>query len=99
MPAPVSALNASTRTGETLEQRYLRQTRNATVFIAVIVGIVTVIVPVGVIWTATTVSELSLAGDDRQTPAHGLARPLATREPALRLARRPGTDDSDRPVR
>lgn len=49
----------STRAHETVEQRYLRQTRNATVFIAVIVGIVTVIALVGVIWTATNIARLN----------------------------------------
>lgn len=56
LPAP---MNASTPAGETLERRYLRQTRNATVFIAVIVGIVTVIALIGIIWTATTLSKLN----------------------------------------
>jgi cobalamin biosynthesis Mg chelatase CobN len=56
LPTPI---NASTPGGETLERRYLRQTRNATVFIAVIVGIATVIALVGVIWTATTISKLN----------------------------------------
>lgn len=55
LPAPIYA---STPAGETLEHRYLRQTRNATVFIAVIVGIVTVIALIGIIWTATTISKL-----------------------------------------
>lgn len=50
---------ASTRAGETVEQKYMRQTRNATVFIAIIVGIVTVISLVGIIWTATTISKLN----------------------------------------
>lgn len=56
LPAPA---NTSTPDVETLEQRYQRQTRNATVFIAVIVGIVTVLVLIGVIWTTTTVSNLN----------------------------------------
>ena len=51
--------SVSTRAGETIEQKYLRQTRNATVFIAVIVGIVTVITVVGVIWTVTNISKLN----------------------------------------
>jgi cobalamin biosynthesis Mg chelatase CobN len=50
---------APTRAHETLEQRYMRQTRNATVFIAVIVGIVTVIALVGVIWTSTTIARIN----------------------------------------
>lgn len=60
------AAAAPTRAGETVEQKYMRQTRNATVFIAVIVGIVTVIALVGVIWTATTISKLNsqLSGDN-----------------------------------
>ena len=37
----------------------MRQTRNATVFIAVIVGIVTIIALVGIIWTATSISRLN----------------------------------------
>lgn len=58
LPTPVNAVSASPRAGETLDQRYLRQTRNATVFIAVIVGIVTAIALIGVIWTAATISKL-----------------------------------------
>jgi len=50
---------ASTRAGETIEQKYLRQTRTATVFIAIIVAIVTVIALVGVIWTVTNISNLN----------------------------------------
>jgi cobalamin biosynthesis Mg chelatase CobN len=57
-PGPPIPTNASALAGETLEHRYLRQTRNATVFIAVIVGIVTVIALIGIIWTATTISKL-----------------------------------------
>lgn len=56
LPAPSAA---STRAGETLEQKYLRQTRTATVFIAVIVAIVTVIALVGVIWTVSNISNLN----------------------------------------
>jgi len=56
LPAPTAA---STRAGETLEQKYLRQTRTATVFIAVIVAIVTVIALVGVIWTVSNISNLN----------------------------------------
>jgi cobalamin biosynthesis Mg chelatase CobN len=56
---PPTLISASTPAGETLEHRYQRQTRNATVFIAVIVGIATVIVLVGVIWSATTISKLN----------------------------------------
>ena len=37
----------------------LRQTSSAAVFIAVIVGIVTVIALVGAIWTATAISKLN----------------------------------------
>lgn len=55
-PAPSTA---SIRAGETIEQKYMRQTRNATVFIAVIVGIVTIIALVGIIWTATSISKLN----------------------------------------
>jgi len=55
-PAPGTA---ATRPGETVEQKYMRQTRNATVFIAVIVAIVTVIALVGVIWTVTNISNLN----------------------------------------
>ena len=58
LPTPINAVNASPRPGETLDQRYLRHTRNATVFIAVIVGIFTAIALIGVIWTATTISKL-----------------------------------------
>lgn len=58
LPTPINAVGASPRAGETLDQRYLRQTRNATVFIAVIVGIVTAIALIGVIWAATTISKL-----------------------------------------
>lgn len=58
LPTPVNAVNASPRVGETLDQRYLRQTRNASVFIAVIVGIFTAITLIGVIWTAATISKL-----------------------------------------
>jgi hypothetical protein len=47
------------RTGETIEQKYMRHTRNATVFIAVIVGIFTTLVIIGTIWTVTTVSRLN----------------------------------------
>jgi hypothetical protein len=47
------------RAGETIEQRYMRQTRNATVFIAIIVGIFTVLTLIGVIWTATNVARLN----------------------------------------
>jgi hypothetical protein len=43
-PAPRTT---SIRADETVEQKYMRQTRNATVFIAVIVGIVTIIALVG----------------------------------------------------
>jgi hypothetical protein len=50
---------ASSRAGETLEQKYLRQTRTATVFIAVIVGIFTALAVIGVIWSATTVARLN----------------------------------------
>lgn len=56
LPAPSTA---SARAGETLEQKYLRQTRTATVFIAVIVAIVTVIALVGVIWTVSNISNLN----------------------------------------
>jgi cobalamin biosynthesis Mg chelatase CobN len=55
-PAPGTA---ATRAGETTEQKYMRQTRNATVFIAVIVAIVTVIALIGVIWTVTNISNLN----------------------------------------
>jgi cobalamin biosynthesis Mg chelatase CobN len=58
-PRPPAPPAASARAGETTEQRYLRQTRNATVFIAVIVGIVTVLVLIGVIWTATNIARLN----------------------------------------
>jgi cobalamin biosynthesis Mg chelatase CobN len=59
-PSGMPALGtASTRGDETIEQKYLRQTRTATVFIAIIVGIVTVIALIGVIWTATTISKLN----------------------------------------
>jgi hypothetical protein len=44
---------------ETPELKYMRQTRNATVFIAVIVGIFTTLAVIGVIWTAVTVSKLN----------------------------------------
>jgi cobalamin biosynthesis Mg chelatase CobN len=44
---------------ETPELKYMRQTRNATVFIAVIVGVFTAIAVIGVIWTAVTVSKLN----------------------------------------
>jgi hypothetical protein len=37
----------------------MRHTRNATVFIAVIVGIFTTLVIIGTIWTVTTVSRLN----------------------------------------
>jgi cobalamin biosynthesis Mg chelatase CobN len=56
VPAPSTA---PIRAAETLEQKYLRHTRNATVFIAIIVGIVTVLTLVGVIWTATNISKLN----------------------------------------
>lgn len=46
------------RAGETLEQKYMRQTRSATVFIAVVVGIFTALALIGVIWTATNVARL-----------------------------------------
>jgi zinc-ribbon domain len=46
------------RAGETIEQKYMRHTRNATVFIAVIVGIFTTLVIIGTIWAATTVARL-----------------------------------------
>ena len=52
-------LTTSNRADETVEQKYMRQTRNATVFIAVIVGIVTIIALVGIIWTATSISRLN----------------------------------------
>lgn len=60
-PPPITPPPPSTPApaGETPERRYLRQTRNATVFIAVIVGIVAVLTLVGVIWTANTVSKLN----------------------------------------
>jgi hypothetical protein len=47
------------RAGETIDQKYLRHTRNATVFIAVIVGIFTALVIIATIWAATTVSRLN----------------------------------------
>lgn len=56
--APVSRA-ATLRAGETLEQKYMRQTRTATVFIAVIVGIFTVLALIGVIWTASNVARLN----------------------------------------
>ena len=64
-PAP-PARTASSRSGETVEQRYARQTRNATVFIAIIVGIFTVLTVAGVIWTATNISRVDsqLNGDN-----------------------------------
>jgi cobalamin biosynthesis Mg chelatase CobN len=63
VPAPHTA---SIRADETIEQKYMRQTRNATVFIAVIVGIVTIIALVGIIWTATSISKINsqLNGSD-----------------------------------
>jgi hypothetical protein len=55
-----SSTRAAAGTGlETTELKYMRQTRNATVFIAVIVGIFTAIAVIGVIWTAVTVSKLN----------------------------------------
>jgi hypothetical protein len=56
---PLTPGTTSTRAGETIEQKYLRHTRNATVFIAVIVGIATAIALIGVIYTATTLSKLN----------------------------------------
>jgi hypothetical protein len=56
--APVAGAAAGARAAETIEQKYLRQTRNATVFIAIIVGIFTAISLIGVIWTATTIAHL-----------------------------------------
>lgn len=50
---------AQNRANETVEQKYLRQTRNATVFIAVIVGIATVITVIGVIWSVVNISKLN----------------------------------------
>jgi hypothetical protein len=50
---------APARAGETIEQKYMRHTRNATVFIAIIVGIFTTLVIIGTIWTATAVSRLN----------------------------------------
>jgi hypothetical protein len=44
---------------ETTELKYLRHTRNATVFIAVIVGIFTALAVIGVIWTAVNVARLN----------------------------------------
>jgi hypothetical protein len=65
-PSTPPARTASSRSGETVEQRYARQTRNATVFIAVIVGIFTVLTVAGVIWTATNISRVDsqLNGDN-----------------------------------
>ena len=53
-----SKIIAEFRAGETLEQKYMRQTRSATVFIAVVVGIFTALALIGVIWTATNVARL-----------------------------------------
>jgi hypothetical protein len=47
------------RAGETIEQKYMRQTRNATVFIAVIVAIFTTIALIGAIITAVNVAKLN----------------------------------------
>jgi hypothetical protein len=47
------------RNKETTEQRYLRQTRNATVFIAVVTAIVIVLGIVGVAVTSTQLSHLN----------------------------------------
>jgi hypothetical protein len=55
--APPAAAPAA-QAAETVEQKYLRQNRNATVFIAIIVGIFTAISLIGVIWTATTIAHL-----------------------------------------
>ena len=65
-PPTPSAPPVSIRSGETVEQRYARQTRNATVFIAIIVGIFTVLTVAGVIWTATNISRVDsqLNGDN-----------------------------------
>jgi hypothetical protein len=54
---PVSR-GALLRAGETIEQKYMRQTRSATVFIAVIVGIFSALALIGVIWTAPNVARL-----------------------------------------
>jgi hypothetical protein len=56
--APPAAAPAAAQAAETIEQKYLRQTRNATVFIAIIVGVFTAISLIGVIWTATTIARL-----------------------------------------
>ena len=56
--APASRA-ALLRAGETIEQKYMRQTRTATVFIAVVVGIFTALALIGVIWTATNVARLN----------------------------------------
>ncbi|HEY2577584.1 MAG TPA: hypothetical protein VGI74_14855 [Streptosporangiaceae bacterium] len=56
---PVPAGSATlTRTPETPELKYMRQTRNACVFIAVIVGIFTTLTLIGVIWGVVTLNTL-----------------------------------------
>lgn len=47
------------RANETVEQKYMRQTRNATVFIAVVVGIFTTLAVIGTIWTVVHVSQVN----------------------------------------
>jgi hypothetical protein len=59
-PAVMSPARPATSAGtrETTELRYMRQTRNACVFIAVIVGIFTTLVVIGAIWGAVTLNNL-----------------------------------------
>jgi uncharacterized membrane protein YvbJ len=64
-PAVASAWAASLRPGETIEQAYLRQTRNAAVFIAWIVGIIfAVILILGII----VAKDLSTASNASPSP-------------------------------
>jgi hypothetical protein len=58
-PVPVTSAGTSVPKNETIEQTYLRQTRTATCFIAVCVGIVMVLSLIGVIVVAKSFSTLN----------------------------------------
>jgi len=59
-PAPaVPAVPAAARAGETIEQKYLRETRNAVTFIAVVVGIVAALSLIAAIVVGTQLAKVN----------------------------------------